>query len=679
MKKFVSPFRIVFIVVAVALILSVYGGTLYNLQMLSDTDSVDATVATTSNTISIAAARGSILDRNGEVLAYDEVSYNITLSRSDLLDSDDPNAIVLQVINTAKAAGVSYMDTLPLSATSPFTYAEDMTDTQRERLSDYLTYFKLDPNISASDLFVWLKDHYGVSYTISLADARLIIGVRYELELRAVTNISPYIFVENADVSFITQLLEQDLSCVNVESTTTRKYNTKYAAQVLGYTGLMTAEEYQNTYEAKDYPMDATVGKSGVELAFEQYLHPTSGTITVTKNADGEVIGVTVDPPASGGSNVYVSLDIGLQGVAEEALGNIITSINATRTANQELATGGAVVVTDVNSGQILALASYPSYDPSTFYENYDSLVSDANTPLLNRATSGLYNPGSTFKMVTAYAGLTTGTISSGTTIYDEGKYTKYADYQPTCWIYPGNHGYVNVESALANSCNYFFFWLGDTLGIRAIDSAAKLFGLDQPTGIEIGDSSGIIATPEYKTDTLKEDWYAADTLQAAIGQSYNMFTPLELANYVASIANGGTLNKTTLLSKVVSSDYANTVFQNARQALSTIDNSNGYINILQDGMKGVVSYGTAEDAFAGFDTVSVAAKTGTVQSDATKMNNAVFVCYAPSDTPQIAISIVVEKGGSGSGLTNVAKEILSYYFNSTDYATVKSENALNQ
>lgn len=679
MKKFVSPFRIVFIIVALALILSVYGGTLYNLQMLSDSDSVDETVATTSNTITIAAARGSILDRNGEVLAYDEVSYNITLSRSDLLDSDDPNAIVLQIINTAKAAGVSYTDTLPLSSTSPFTYTDDMTDAQSERLSDYLAYFNLDPDISASDLFVWLKDHYDISYTISLTDARLIIGVRYELELRAVTNISPYVFVENADVSFITQLLEQNFSCVNVESTTTRKYNTTYAAQVLGYTGLMTAEEYEDAYEADGYPMDATVGKSGVELAFEQYLHPASGTITVTKNADGEVIGVTVDPSASAGKNVYISLDIGLQGVAEEALSSTIASINASRTADQELATGGAVVVTDVNTGEILGCASCPSYNPSTFYNDYADLLNDKNTPLLNRATNGLYNPGSTFKMVTAYAGLSTGTISSSTTIYDEGIYTRYPDYQPKCWIYPDSHGYVNVDKGLAVSCNYFFFWLGDTLGIRAIDSAASLFGLDASTGIEIGDSSGIVATPEYKADTLKEDWYAADTLQAAIGQSYNMFTPIELANYVAAIANGGTLNKATLLSKVVSSDYAETVFQNARQMLSTIDNSNGYINILQDGMKGVVSYGTAMDAFTGFDTVSVAAKTGTVQSDTTKMNTAVFVCYAPVDDPQIAISIVVEKGGSGSSLINIAKEILSYYFNSTDYATVKAEDTLNQ
>lgn len=307
---------------------------------------------------------------------------------------------------------------------------------------------------------------------------------------------------------------------------------------------------------------------------------------------------------------------------------------------------------------------------------------------MFNRATNGTYSPGSTFKMVTGYAGLSSGYITRSTEIYDGGVFTTYADkdFEPTCWIYSssgGGHGMLNIVGAIQNSCNVFFYTVGDNVGITALSNAAKLFGFGASTGIEIGDSEGVVATREYAEEVLGIGWYAADTVYAAIGQGYNLFTPVQLANYVSAIANGGTVNKLTLLNSVKSADYTETVFRNTPEILSEFsDVGKSYIDILQEGMEAVATDGSAYSVFRNYTVdgveISVACKTGTVQSDTTDINNGVFVCYAPADDPEIAISVVVEKGGSGAEIMSIAKEILDYYFGSRmEYITVAEEGVL--
>ena len=662
MEKFVRPTRIIVLFVVLAILLSIYASSLYELQIINGKEYVEISANSIVTTSAITARRGDILDRNGVLLVSSTPVYNVNISRAALLKSDDPNGTILRLINTAQENGVQYNDTFPVTMSGPFSYLESMTDIQKSRLDKYLAHFYLDPATSASDLIVWMKSHYGLDYKTSLADVRRIIGIRYELDLRIIVGMADYIFAEDVGVDFISVVLEQDFPCVGIDTSYRREYHTKNAAQILGYTGLMGPSEYE-TYKELGYSMDAVVGRDGVEKAFEECLHGTDGSIKVNTNTDGAVMNVLSETPAVSGENVYLTIDIGIQAAAEKAISDIVDTINATRGEDEEKATGASAVVLDVKSGGVLASANYPTYDPATFLSDYSSLNADPLLPLWNRAMLGTYSPGSTFKMVSAFAGLRSNYLTRWFTITDKGKYTKYPSFQPTCWIYPGNHGTLDVVGALAHSCNYFFYVVGDNIGIDAIANAAALFGLGSKTGVEVAESTGTIASPAYKTAALNEGWWAADTLMAAIGQSYNMFTPIQLANYVATIANDGTRYKTTLLEQTKSADYSVKLYENQPVVASVIDDPEGYIDILQEGMRAVTSSGgTAFTVFKDYP-VKVAAKTGTVQSDSATANTGVFVCYAPADDPKIAVAVVVEKGGSGSGLASAAKEILDSYF----------------
>lgn len=661
MKKFFQPARLVILFILLALLLSVYGSTLYDLQIVKGAEYLEASKSNVVTEHTVTASRGDILDRNGSVLISSVPVYNITVTRLQLLTTEDPNGTLLGLINAAEKAGVEYNDSFPVTKTPTFSYIDDMSDSQRSTLDFYLEYFSLDKNISTSDLIVWMKDHYGIDYTTDLPDARKVIGIRYELELRVINNMSDYIFAEDVDTDFISVIEEQNFAGVNIQVSSRREYHTEYAAHLLGYTGLMTAEEYEQ-YSEDGYPMDAVVGKDGVELAFEKYLHGQDGVERVTTTSGGATTGILTKKEAQAGSNVYLTIDIGLQAAAEAALADTIDTLNASRKENQDKATGGAIVAIDPNSGELLACASYPTYDISTLLDNYEEISQDSSNPLFNRATMGTYSPGSTFKMVTAYAALSTGKIGRWTTITDEGIYTKYKDYQPRCWIYPNNHGTLTVVGALENSCNYFFYSVGDEMGIDTITKTAELFGFGSPTGVEIPEVSGVVSSADYKRAAIGEDWWAGDTLQSAIGQGYHQFTPIQIAAYTASIANGGTLYNTTLLNRVMSHDYQTVEYDNSPTVKNTIDNSEGYIDVLKEGMEAVVDSGSASAVFSNYK-VDVAAKTGTVQSSTSSINTGVFVCYAPADDPEIAIAVVVEHGGSGSAITTAAKAVLDYYF----------------
>ncbi len=686
MEKLIRTWRTAVLFILIAVLLVVCFTRLYALQIVKGEAYAEESSNSIVSTIPLPAARGSVLDRNGIVLISNRISYNIVISRSVLLGTDDPNRVLLELVRVARDSGVEYADDFPVTIAGPFEYLTGTTDTQSRYLADYFKFFGLDENISASDLIIWLMDHYGIDSTTSITDARQIIGVRWSLEVRAITTAQPYVFARDVDTGFISIVLERDLPGVNVTTATTREYHTDRAPHVLGYIGLMSSEQYDR-YKELGYAMDESVGQDGVELAFEEYLHGTAGYMTVTTDSSGTVTGVLERSDAHSGDNVYLTLDIGLQAAAEDALSSTISEINAARELENEnrpegeqleLATGGAAAVIDVSSSEVLALASSPTYDVSTISQHYAELLADPSNPLVNRATRQIYNPGSTFKMVTAYAGLSTGAISRYSEVTDTGQYTKYPDYMPKCWIWPGSHGSLNVVGALENSCNYFFYWLGDMIGVRALVHAAEQFGFGQKTGIEISEYAGTLASPEYKMESIGVDWYAADTLLSSIGQGDNKFTALQLANYVATIANDGDLHAATLLKCVKTADYSATVMTNEPKLLGTVERRD-ILPILREGMCAVASTGTASKAFQGYP-IKVAAKTGTVQSDSTVANDGVFVCYAPADDPQIAIAVIVENGGSGAAIIGAAKQILDRYFENyfEDY-NIEYEMALLQ
>ena len=687
MRKLVRSGRIAALFVLFAIVILIYVLKLYQLQ-IRDGGTGEDIISTYTLYEDIPSERGDILDRNGTLLVSSVSSYYITLSRSALIERDDVNDVLLELAYTAAEYGVSYTDTFPVTVGAPFSYIADPSSQQRYVLEEYFEFFDLDPDISASDFIIWLKDHYGIDYTMPIADARVVIGLRYEMETRVIVNIDEYIFTNNATTDFISVLEERGFPGINVGLTSSRVYHTKYAAHLLGYVGKMTAEEYEY-YKDLDYPMDAVVGKDGVEKAFEEFLHGADGRQKVIYSEEtGAVVSREIIREARSGYNTYLSIDIGVQAATEKALEDKILEINATREIGEKI-TGGAVVVEIIETGEVLALASYPSFDIETFFENYNLLLGDATSPLFNRATQGAYNPGSTFKLVTGYTGLITGKYAPEDTIFDGGAYMEYYEsdhFWPKCWIYGGTgagHGDLDLIGAITNSCNVYFYTVGDIVGIDAMADAAREFGFGAHTGIEIGDTIGNLATREYKEEILGESWYAADDVYTAIGQGHNLFTPVQLVNYVSTIANGGTLNKLTLLNSVKSADYTETVYKNQTEVLHEFSpEGKSYMYYLQEGMKGVALSGTAETVFKDFyvdgEKIAVACKTGTVESDNSKVNNGVFVCYAPAENPEIAVSVVVEKGGSGATIMGIARDVLAYYFGDRmEYVTIPDENVL--
>ena len=686
MDKFIKPSRMIALALIMAILLSVYALTLYRIQALDSQALLDDATELTATNSTVYAARGSLLDRNGVLLASDRTVYDVKIDRSQLLKTDEPNSIILTLIGVCAKYSVKYNDPFPVTTAAPFEYYVDATSTQKSWLRSYFKYFtnSLDikdpdnPDVPATDLISWMRDHYKIPYTTTSEDARKIIGVRYGLEMQVI-NYSDYVFASDVSDELVSYLSEQNIPCVSIVTRSEREYHTPYASHLIGYIGSMSADEYNDRYKALDYPYNAKIGKTGAEAAFEEYLHGADGEITTYRDPSGAVTDVEVKKEAKAGSNVYLTIDIQLQQVAENALASTIAQMNMDRedearekaekegTVYEEpdYATGGAAVMLDVKTGEVLALASYPTFDLNTFYDQYTALNNDPLKPLVNRATQGTYNPGSTFKMVTAYAALSNHTISTRTTIHDDSKFTKYPDYQPRCWISPGSHGTINVVQALEKSCNYFFYTVADNMGITKIADTAKLFGFGDHTGIEIGDSTGTVASIESKRELQDEGWWDADTLIACIGQGLNLFTPIQIANYVATIANGGTRYFTTVLRNITSYDYSDVIMRRAPQVAGVIDDPEGYIPVLQQGMKAVAKTGTAANALSNYP-IPVAAKTGTVQSDTSKINDGVFVCYAPANDPQIAISVVVQKGGSGAALITIAKDLMDAYFADT-------------
>ncbi|MGI6013577.1 MAG: penicillin-binding transpeptidase domain-containing protein [Oscillospiraceae bacterium] len=699
MDRLIKPARIVACCVLTIALLITYVFTLYKVQ-IRDSDkysnSLDADLIAT--TTRVTAARGNILDRNGRLLVSSKEYNSLAINSKELFALDDPNAAILNLINAITTYGSDYVDTLPITKESPFKYVKDMTNLQEMMLNAFLEYYELDEDTSAVELLAFMRETFEIDGNYNAEEARIIAGIRYEIKIRSIISTSQYFLVENVDTDLILYLSERNLPGFYVDTSYTREYDTPYACHLLGYIGSMSPEEYE-IYSEDGYNMNADVGKIGVEKAFESYLHGSDGVRTsITTTTSGALIDSEYDVQPEPGNNVYLTIDIDLQAEAENALNSYITNENTRREEQnatlgedaeesdgyKQLITGGAVAIVDVKTGEPLTLASYPNYDITTFLDNYNELLEDPNTPLVNRALQGTYAPGSTFKPVTALAALNEGFITGDTTIFDAGIFTKYAyaGYSPTCWAYSsgGGHGTINVVDALKYSCNYFFYTVGDMIGIENISKYATMFGLGQATGIELMESTGVVATPEYKKDTLDEEWYAGNTLQAAIGQSYNLFTPLQLASYTATLANNGTRYSSSILKEVKSFDYSSTVYTRSTEILDELEIDDSYFDLVHEGMIAVcnASDGTASSVFADAP-VTVAGKTGTAQTGE-NTDNAVFVCYAPAEDPEIAMAVVVEKGAGGSTVSPIARDIIDYYFTSgttTASASLQTENTL--
>ena len=671
-----------------AVILFGLGSSLYDAQMIHGAEYLARSQNSIAETQTVEAARGDILDRYGRVLVSNRVTYQVALN-TDAMEKNR-NDILLALIRIARDAGVEWEDTLPITAQPPFRYTTDTpfqyptTDeegsptTSLTRLGRLAVKMKWidDPTAdgaqgaplpTAEELLEKMRESFQLE--LEGADMRAVAGVLYELYYRSMVNSwPPYDFAEGVDIDFISKVKEQGLSGVEIEAATVRTYNTEYAAHLLGRVG---AIENWDAYKdldldgdgTPDYEMDDTVGKEGAELAFESYLRGTAGVREVERNTSGKVVSEKWTTAPQPGDNVVLTIDIDLQKQVEDILSQAIPQLASEDTE------GAACVVMDVNRAEVLASASYPSYHLATYSADLAENSADPLKPFLNRAFQGVYAPGSTFKMVTAVAGLESGIIEPDTEIMDTGVYTYYQDDGPQCWYwrqYRRKHGLVNVSEALEVSCNVFFFDVGRRVGIQGLQEFAAKFGLGEPTGIELYEETGVMAGPEY-TQSMGQTWYEGSTLSVAIGQESSQFTPLQLANYIATLVNGGTRYSAHLLKEVKSSDFSQVLYTYEPEVLDSIDIQPENLDAVKAGMLALT---TGKGSLARYFQdlpVQVGAKTGSAQVNAETESNAVFVCFAPYDDPQIAISLVVEKGGSGSTLASIAADILRYYFSAEE------------
>ena len=695
MRKLISTGRLVFLGLFVLAVLAIFFARLYKLQIVDGTKAYNDSVNSIISHEDVIAARGNIMDRYGRLLVSNRSCNNLLIKDEELLmgdlDSNEANAVILQMCQIIRENGDDYNDELPITMEPPWEFT-DMSATQSLLLSAWLTANKLDPDASAVEVMAKMRSRYTIDGNYSAEDMRIIAGVRYCVNVRWVIPTSDYVFAQDVSINTITSLMEADLPGFEVQVSYLREYNTTYAPHILGYTGAMSAEQYER-YQDLGYPLNAIVGQSGVEAAFEELLHGVDGEAEITRTSEGIVTSTTYTKTPKPGNNIYLTLDIELQAAAEATLANYIESTNAqTEEENlrhqmehkpdeiQELITGGAIVAIDVNTGEPLAMASYPTFNLETYWDDYNTLLEAENNPLVNRVLSGLYSPGSTWKPCMAVAGLTTGFLGADTTIVCTTIFDKYINdgYAPGCT--GGPHGALNVSGALTYSCNFFFFTVGDTIGIDNIDKFAKILGLGEPTGIELAEATGRVASPAYKAQLYEgrrdAAWYAADTLLASIGQGLTGITPLQLGRYAAAIANGGTVYSCSLLKSASSYDYSESVYEREPEVINQVETGPETFPLIHEGMRGAVTnrWGTAWQPFVGFE-YEVAAKTGTTETGSST-NDAFFICFAPYQKPEIAVAVAIENGSKGANLGVMARDMLQYYFD-FKVSTQNTENEL--
>jgi len=667
MKQNPLKTRLVAVAVFFGLLLLLFFFQLYNYQVVHGSEYRAKSISSNATTEVVEASRGILTDRNGKTIISNRLAYTLTLSEDAFHDEEEENQAILRLTELCRNNDTAWVDTLPLTQTEPFSYLPGTRD--NETFLDFLQDHRLSPAaLSAEQLLERLRTVFHVDPQLSALQARQIVGVRYELSLR-----DSYVFAEDVSVALISQIVDGHFTGVTTGTSSARVYNTSCAAHILGRVARIYAEDWES-YRDKGYSMDALVGKGGVEEAFEEYLHGTNGTRLITTDDSGRITGMLYTRDPQPGNTVALTLDIDLQQDVENALAKTIRDMQDEDSEER----GGAAAVIRVGTGEVLALASYPSFDPATYLQNYESLVEDHRLPMFNRAINGTYAPGSTFKPCTAIAALESGIITPYTTILDRGIYTYYSYPQPMCWLYDqygGTHGYLNVTEAITESCNYFFYEVGRLTGIRTIDDYATQFGLGQYTGIEVGDSKGSLASPEY-AEANELDWTDGQTITAAIGQSYNLFTPLQLANYVATLASGGRHYAAHLLKDVKSYDNSQLVYVYDEEPLNTVEISEANLQAVLTGMHELTTRGSVSTQFSNC-VVSAGAKTGTAQVG-TALNNGVFVAFAPYENPEIALAVVIEKGGSGAALADTAVEIINAYFSRDDaHVAVTGENTL--
>ncbi len=638
---------------------------LIDLQLVNGQEYAEKSESRLVRSMTISAPRGEILDRHGRPLVANRMGFSIQFQKTSATD-EQLNSTILSLIKLMDAYEQTYIDTLPLNGDGTAFELPELEGEELQKKIDSLCQKEKVKPYTAEAFFAKLCEKYKISEDYTTAEKRRIAGVRYEMTERIFSVNNPYTFASGVDTAVVMIIKERsmDFDGVNIITNPVREYvSDGLAAHILGRVGIIYREEYEELKD-QNYGINDIIGKDGMEKYLEPYIRGKDGRSSVEQTFRGKTASITSEVPPVAGNNALLTIDLDVQRAAEQGLAKVIADLRSGTTSGNKAAVGSCVAM-DVNSGEILAIASYPTFNPATFEEDYNALYADPLTPMFNRAITGAYEPGSTFKMLTAIAALEEGVITPTEIIADKGVYEYYGQ-RFNCLIYTDtgkNHGPVNVSDAIRDSCNYFFYEAGRRLGVDKMVEYGRKIGLGEYTGIEIGgETKGTLANPEYKEKVFDQQWFPGDTLQMAIGQSFNLFSPLQLASYTSTLANGGTRYKAHLLKNVRDRQSGDVTASGEPEVLGKIDMKESTKNAISLGMRKVCQEGgTASFVFENYP-IEVCAKTGSAEVS-TGAANGIFVAFAPYNNPQIAVAVVVENAGSGNSIAPVARDVFDAYF----------------
>lgn len=646
---------------------------LFNLQIVNGKEYRETSNTRLSRETVIKAARGSIKDRTGNLLVTTKMGFNIELYKTKI-NTTTLNKTILNTIKILENNNDKYINNLPILI-EPFKFTIDDEESQ----VNWKKENDIKEDATPEQCFYELKEKYKIEQD-NILEAYKIMVVRYEISRNGYSSIRPVTIAKDVSRESAVKLGEQSIYFPGISATNEPMVSYpsgSLASHILGYVGNITETELDGREDT--YGINDVIGKVGIQYVFEEYLRGKDGIKQLDMSVDGTITDEYITQEAVAGSDVILTIDANLQAATEKALANNIKKIASGGFSKRSDAKAGAAVVMNVKTGEILAMASYPDYEPELFVNGISQKKLDEYNKgdnIFNRAISGVYAPGSTFKMITAIAGLETGVITPTEKINDIGVYKKA--HEPACWIwnsYGMSHGWLNVTEAITHSCNYFFYEVGYRATIDNIAKYAKYYGLGEKTNVELPmEEKGIVATRD-KAKERGDEWQIGETLSAAIGQSYNSYTPIQMAKYISMLANGGEPIDVTIVKSIkdVNGNQVSkediTKFVNAKLGLTKEKKENlnikkGNIDAILKGMKGVTSEegGTAYSTFANFN-IELGGKTGSAQTDVQGKINGWFVGFAPYEEPEIAVVVLVENAGSGSYTAEVARDILQEYF----------------
>lgn len=666
MQKFFERLRAAFFFILILAMLALCAIDLMKIQIVDGAEYLEKAKTTRTASQIITSPRGEIVDKNGNEIVSNKTGFNVVIEKAFFpSDKGEMNRIVCGIANILEEDGVPWIETLPITKEQPYEYLE-------ARDSDIVKLRKninVQPYATAEDCLAAMYSKYEIDDSYTEEEKRTIAGIRYEMTIRSFSLSNRYTFAEDIPMDTVVRLKEASytLEGMDIVEEAIRIYAVGDAApHLIGTVGAISKEEYDELRDS-GYALNDVIGKSGVEKAMESELRGTKGTRTL-ELLNGVVVSDTVTEEAVPGNTVKLTLDVNYQRDVQEILENHILWLN-NQTSTKAKGTGanaGAVVVLDAKSGALLAAATYPTYDLNDYLNDYASVVSGENGPLTNRATHGLYRPGSTFKTVTATAALNEGIINKNSTVYCGHTYTYWEKYPANC---TGWHGNISVVTAIEKSCNIFFYDVGRIMGIDRIADYASQYGLGSDVYLETGGEKGFIATPDTMLARGLE-WQVGLVIQVAIGQSETGVTPLQMAVQANTIANKGVRWQPYLVDSIYTYNMEEVVSVTQRKAANIIPDKTGEtFDLVTQGMKKAAaflpySYPAVKDYYTDYLLTSLpeeaAIKTGTPQMTSKDDTGSAFIGFYPADDPQIAFAGFVEHGEYSKFMI---KQIIDAYY----------------